>query len=116
MAEPTVDLYIAARPEPVRALLDEMRLRLGTLLPGVEPRMKWGAPVWDGADGQPAIYLYGGKDHVNVGFVQGATLADPDGLLQARGDKGGHVKLWPGRPVPDGLEALIVQAAGEGRI
>ena len=46
--------------------------------------------------------------HVNVGFFQGALLADPAGLLEGSGKRMRHVKLRPGVEVDAaGLRALI---------
>jgi hypothetical protein len=49
--------------------------------------------------------------HVNVGFFQGAALADPDGLLEGTGRFMRHVKLRPERQVDAAaLERLILRA------
>jgi hypothetical protein len=49
--------------------------------------------------------------HVNVGFFQGATLPDPDGLLEGTGRFMRHVKLGPGHEVDAAaLERLIRRA------
>jgi hypothetical protein len=46
--------------------------------------------------------------HVNVGFFQGASLQDPEGLLQGTGRFMRHVKLRPGEPIrAESLERLI---------
>jgi hypothetical protein len=37
--------------------------------------------------------------HVNVGFFQGASLPDPDRLLQGSGKRMRHVKLAPGTAI-----------------
>lgn len=37
------------------------------------------------------------KAHLNVGFFRGATIADPDGLLEGTGKFMRHVKLRTGR-------------------
>jgi len=70
-------------------------------------------------DGQPTAcvgdaafaYVDAFKAHVNVGFFHGATLADPDALLEGTGKFMRHVKLTPGADV-DGaaLNALIETA------
>ena len=51
------------------------------------------------------------KTHVNLGFFQGAVLADPARLLEGAGKRMRHVKLRPGEP-PDAaaLTVLIVAA------
>lgn len=49
--------------------------------------------------------------HANIGFFNGAALADPAGLLEGSGKRMRHVKLHWGRPIDEiALEALIVAA------
>jgi hypothetical protein len=60
-----------------------------------------------------AAFTYVGafKNHVNVGFFQGASLKDPAGLLQGSGKRMRHVKLRWGEPVNEtALHALILAA------
>jgi hypothetical protein len=59
----------------------------------------------------PFAYVGVFRDHVNVGFFHGASLADPAGLLEGSGKSMRHVKLRPGVPVDDtSLDALIAAA------
>lgn len=110
-APPTIDLYIAARNPEVRDLLEDLRRFLHEVLPKAEAGMKWGAPVWS-VRGTPIAYIYGGRDHANLGFIRGAGLSDPEGLLEGAGKQGRHVKLWPGKPIPEkALKALLREAA-----
>jgi hypothetical protein len=52
--------------------------------------------------------------HVNVGFFNGADLADPHGLLEGTGKFMRHVKLAPGRAVDaSALKKLIERAYSE---
>lgn len=56
-------------------------------------------------------YVNAFKAHVNVGFYQGASLADPAGLLEGAGKRMRHVKVRWGEPVDAGaLNALIAAA------
>jgi hypothetical protein len=56
------------------------------------------------------------KTHVNLGFFQGATLADPAGLLEGAGKRMRHVKLRPGEPLDTAaLTNLITAAHGDIR-
>jgi len=49
--------------------------------------------------------------HVNVGFFQGAELADPEGLLEGTGKRMRHVKLRPDHDVDaEALTRLIALA------
>ena len=49
--------------------------------------------------------------HVNVGFFRGATLADPDHLLEGSGRFMRHVKLRPGQPVDAAALRRLIGAA-----
>jgi hypothetical protein len=49
-------------------------------------------------DDAPFGYVNTLKNHVNVGFFQGAELNDVAGLLTGSGKRMRHVKLFPGRP------------------
>ena len=56
----------------------------------------------------PFAYVNAFRSHVNVGFFHGASLADPEGLLEGEGKYMRHVKLKPGRTIDSSaLEALI---------
>jgi hypothetical protein len=59
---------------------------------------------------QEAPFAYVGvfRAHVNVGFFHGASLPDPNGLLEGGGKYMRHVKLRPDRSFDaPALEALI---------
>lgn len=59
----------------------------------------------------PFAYVNAFRAHVNVGFFQGASLADPARLLEGAGRFMRHVKLRPGAPVhATALTSLIERA------
>jgi hypothetical protein len=70
-------------------------------------------------DGQPTAcvgdaafaYVDVFKEHVNVGFYQGAGLPDPAGLLEGSGKFMRHVKLRPDAPVDAAALAQLIEAA-----
>lgn len=108
----TVDGYISARCTPVRVTLEALRSLVHAALPGAVEDMKWGAPVFSIANGRVVIYLYGGKDHANLGFIQGVELQDPEKVLQGRGETGRHVRINPDEEIPETvLKALVLQCA-----
>lgn len=59
----------------------------------------------------PFAYVNVFSSHVNVGFFQGATLADPSGLLLGSGKFMRHVKLSPGTTVDDDALKGLIEAA-----
>ena len=91
MAAKTVDEYVAAAQEPVRAILEAVRRLVKRVAPQAEEAMKYGAPTYLTPAGKPQIYLYAGRDHVNIGFYHGVLLDDPVGLLKGKGKSGRHI-------------------------
>ena len=59
----------------------------------------------------PFGYVNVFSSHVNVGFLQGATLADPSGLLLGSGKSMRHVKLSPGTTIDDDALKGLIEAA-----
>jgi hypothetical protein len=111
-AKETVEGYIAARSPGVGALLEDLRAFVQETLPEAREGMKWGAPVYWNAAGKPVVYLYGGRDHANLGFLHGAGLDDPEGILEGRGVSGRHVKLFPGKALPRAALAALLRQCG----
>lgn len=106
------DAYIAERSEPVRAVLEALRALVHEALPEAAEGYRWGAPVFDNLHGTTVVYLYGGADHANLGFVRGAGLDDPQNLLRGGGGAGRHVPVYPGDRLPrKALVALLRQCA-----
>jgi len=93
MAAETVEDYIAERSEPVGEILLAARKFILTTLPTAKEVMKWGVPAYVMPDGRALFYLYGGRNHANLGFVEGARLEDPHRLLKGSGKMGRHIKL-----------------------
>lgn len=99
MAAKTVTDYINDTSCPVKETLQATRQLILETLPDVEEYMKWGVPTFSLPQHPPICYLYGGKDHVNVGFLLGTQLDDPEGLLQGEGKKDSrHVRLTSQEP------------------
>ena len=106
-----VDDYMKARAEPVRAVLEALEDLVLSAFPEVDLGMKWGAPVFLTKTGVPFAYLYGGKDHANLGFLRGAELDDPDKLLEGRGKSGRHIKVFAAADIrPEAYLHLLGQA------
>ena len=87
MAAKTVAEYINDTSVEVKEILKSVQELILDTLPHVEEYMKWGVPTYRLPNGAPLCYLYGGKDHVNMGFLLGSQLEDPEGLLRGEGKK-----------------------------
>ena len=100
-AEPDHEMRRMALPwfERMRACGSDVRELL-------HDRCPW-ACVEDAAFG----YVNAFNAHVNVGFLQGASLHDPAGLLEGAGKRMRHVKLRWGEPVNEAALAGLISAA-----
>src|SRR5688500_8212534 len=56
-------------------------------------------------------YVAAFSAHVNIGFYQGASLTDPEGLLYGGGKRMRHVKLKWGQPVNEAALGALIEAA-----
>jgi hypothetical protein len=65
------------------------------------------ACIGDAAFGYVNVF----RAHVNVGFFQGAEIADPENLLEGAGKFMRHVKLRPGRAVDRKALTGLVETA-----
>jgi hypothetical protein len=87
-----------AEPDPLRQLartwFEEMRSRGSD----VRELMHDGCPTVC-VENAGFAYVNTFRAHVNVGFLYGAMLDDPAGLLEGTGKNGRHVKLRPSREV-----------------
>ena len=115
MAAKTVDEYIAARSEAVRQTLLAARGLIQKTLPGVKEVMKWGVPAYQLPDGRTPLYLYGGRDHAHLGFVEGASIDDPEKLLKGSGKMGRHIKLLSPADVKTTAIRRLLRSAGSTR-
>ncbi|HTY49256.1 MAG TPA: DUF1801 domain-containing protein [Steroidobacteraceae bacterium] len=108
--DPAVDIWLDGHSGPLGALARQWFTRMRECGPDVRELMHDGAPtacVVDAAFAYTNVF----RAHVNVGFFQGAALADPAGLLQGDGKFMRHVKLRPeAMPAESALQSLIVAA------
>lgn len=87
-----VQEYIDGVPESQQEIIEAVRALIGELAPDAAETIKWNQPVYV-VDGENRLYVAAQRDHVNLGFMQGASMDDPDGVLEGTGKKMRHVKL-----------------------
>ena len=108
--DPAVDAWLRERPGELGAIARrwfELMRACGT---DVRELLHDGHPtacVGDAAFG----YVNAFTAHVNVGFFLGATLPDPERLLEGSGKFMRHVKLRPERAANAGALTQLVEAA-----
>jgi hypothetical protein len=107
----TFDLYLADQPPRNRAIIKALRAFVKRTTPKLAESVKWGNGCW--VHGKvPVAYVYSDQGCVQFGFFRGASLEDPKGLLEGRGQYVRHIKV---RKVTDidraAFTALLRQAA-----
>lgn len=112
---PQVDAWFLGATEPIRLMVRPWFERMRDCGPDVRELLHDGCPT--ACVGEAAFaYVNAFTAHAAVGFFQGATLADPAGLLEGAGKRMRHVKLRPGQPLDEAaLDALIVEACEDMR-
>jgi hypothetical protein len=88
----TFDLYLAAQSARNRPLIRALRALVKRVAPGLVEAVKWGNGCWLKGK-EPVAYVYSAPDYVQFGFLCGALLADPRGLLQGEGAYVRHVQV-----------------------
>lgn len=88
----TFDLYLADQPPRNRTIIKALRAFVKRSAPELEEAVKWGNGCWVKGKA-PITYVYSDKDHVQFGFIRGASLKDPKSLLQGKGQYVRHVKV-----------------------
>lgn len=110
-----VDEWLAQPPTELRSIAREWFDRMRRCGGDVRELMHDGCPVacvLDVAFGYVNVF----KKHVNVGFFNGAALADPAGLLAGTGRRMRHVRIMPGEPFDDAaLDKLVAAAYADAR-
>ncbi|MGV3590705.1 MAG: DUF1801 domain-containing protein [Gammaproteobacteria bacterium] len=113
--EPEVDAWLSGDPPELYALAREWFTHFRNCGADVNELIHDGCPVacvGDLAFGYVNVF----KKHVNVGFFNGAALADPGELLEGSGKRMRHVKLRVGEAVDRrALVALINKAYKDAR-
>lgn len=108
--QPAVDEWLSGEPADLYAIARRWFTEFRLCGPDVNELLHDGYPVAcvdDAAFGYVAVY----KQHVNLGFYNGAALADPTLLLEGAGKRMRHVKLKPGQEIDArALKALIKNA------
>jgi hypothetical protein len=93
--DPAIDRWMKERPGELGAIAQRWFEVMRGCGDEVRELLHDGHPIACLGDA-PFGYVDVFTSHVNVGFFQGATLPDPDRLLQGAGKFMRHVKIRPG--------------------
>ncbi len=108
--EPAIEAWLEERAGELGAMAREWFEVMRGCGDEVRELLHDGCPVACLGDA-PFGYVNVFTSHVNVGFFQGAGLADPARLLEGSGKFMRHVKLRPGTEVDGAALARLIQVA-----
>ncbi|WP_100012322.1 DUF1801 domain-containing protein [Lentibacillus sediminis] len=104
-----VDQFIQEQPEHPRQLMNRLRKILLESSETITEEIKWNMPCY--LENGNVCYLQPAKAHVNLGFYHGASLQDPDSLLQGTGKTMRHIRIKNPKDIqPEKFTALIQEA------
>jgi hypothetical protein len=105
----TVDQLLEEADPPMRALANQLRRIIHKALPKSEELVKWRNPTYL-SNGKNIAWIMVHRDHVNLGFFQGAKMKSP--RLEGTGKGFRHIKVrGPGDIDEKEFTRLLVQAA-----
>ena len=104
-----VDLLLGKQEGRVRILAQGVRRVVRKAIPHARELVKWGNPTYEIGGGNVAcMMLY--KDHVNLGFFEGAKLMS--GRLEGTGKGLRHIKVRRPEDIDEGeFSKLLKEAA-----
>jgi hypothetical protein len=107
----TFDLYLADQTAKNQRLIRALRKFVKRAAPKLDESVKWGNGCWLNGKA-PVAYVYSDADWVQFGFFRGASLDDPKGLLEGKGQYVRHVKVRKSADIDEkSFGALLRQAA-----
>ena len=117
MAQPhqpaTVDGYLAALPDDVRARMAEIRRLLRSLVPDGEETISYAMPTFT-LDGRPLLHLAAWKRHIGLYPLPPLDAELAAAVAPYRGTKD-TLELRHSRPLPTDLVARVVQVLVDQR-
>jgi hypothetical protein len=108
--DPAIDAWMKERSGELGAMAQQWFEVMRKCGDEVRELLHDGCPVACLGDA-PFGYVNVFAAHVNVGFFQGAALADPARLLQGSGRFMRHVKLRPGTPINSAALSRLIEMA-----
>ena len=106
------DEYFADQSPKNQAIIRALRKFVKRAAPTLTESVKWGNGCW--VEGKaPVAYVYSDPGFVQFGFFRGATLNDPLGLLEGKGQYVRHIKVRnPSEVDEKAFAALLRQSVG----
>jgi hypothetical protein len=107
--DPKVDALLEDLDPKLAPIAKSLRALVRREAPGLQESVKWGSPFWIGRSNCICLMLF--NDHVNLGFLQGATLAKSFPILEGTGKGIRHVKIRSKNDVKNPVLVQLVHGA-----
>jgi len=88
----SIEEWMASVSPEHRRIAERLRTLVLDVDPSFKEAIKWGNPVF--SKRKDAVYIADQARYVHLGFFMGATLGDPQGLIEGIGKGLRHVKVW----------------------
>jgi len=107
--------YLRDQTPKNQPIIRALRRFVKRAAPGLSEAVKWGNGCWIGKHG-PVAYVYSATGYVQLGFFRGASLKDPKGLLEGKGEYVRHTKVRAAADIDaSAFNALLLQAVRRTR-
>lgn len=99
----------ADQSEANQEMISKLQKLIADIAPHFSTTVKWGQGCW--VDGNtPKVFVHAEDDHVQLGFYNGSTLSDPQGLLSGTGKYVRFVRIYGNEDIDTAqLSAFIDQ-------
>jgi uncharacterized protein YdhG (YjbR/CyaY superfamily) len=112
MPASTVEEYLEAQPEPVRARLQELRALIKSIAPDATEVISYGVPGFK--LGSPLVGYGAAKEHIGL-YVMDPSVLEAHAIdLAGYKTSKGSISLPIDKPIPAGLVTTIVKARVAG--
>jgi hypothetical protein len=108
------DDYMKDQSAKNQTIIRALRKFVKGVEPGLSEAVKWGNGCWVGTKG-PVAYVYSTDGYVQFGFFNGASLKDPKGLLEGKGQYVRHTKVRVASDIDKKAFAALLKQAARSR-
>lgn len=108
-----VTALIKTLPNHIQEIAMSLRNLIFETSPELTEEIKWSKPSY--SQQGLVCYLAPAKNHVNLGFYQGAELNDTEGVLQGTGKQMRHIQVKKTEDIRKDVYSSLIQEAIELR-
>lgn len=96
--------------EKNKNLIEKLKIIIEQTAPQLITTVKWGQGCWIVND-MPRVFIHTEEDHVQLGFYNGSSLEDPNGLLSGSGKYVRFIKVYKPEDINSKAYSRIIEQA-----